>query len=187
MKRGKYLLLLVFAIVTISVYGDVIIFKNPHAKICVKIENIGDYPDMVIVGVSDCLSVFSKPKVDIIDSTSCLEVHKACPLIFYAVKKDYLEKKGIKKINWKKDKNVRKSDITIDANKSEPIFSPSVVTLELNYFIAGFNENSMVIICKTSTYKFSYNHYEVINHGLWGTEPEDFEKYIESLNLQKSF
>jgi len=92
-RRIKCTLLLVFAIYTISVYGDIIIVEYSPNKICVRIENLKDFPDIVIVGVSDCFSVFSKPKVEIIDTRSCLKVPKTCLLTFYAVKKDYLEKK----------------------------------------------------------------------------------------------
>ena len=135
MKRVKYGLLLILTILATRVYGDIILPKYTAGKICVKIENLEDFPDIVIVGISDCFPDFSSVKVDIVDSTLCIEVHKAWQLTFHAVKKEYFEKTGIKNIDWKKDENVRKANITIEAKKEEKVYYPNVGTLEINYII----------------------------------------------------
>ena len=191
-RRIKCTLLLVFAIYTISVYGDIIIVEYSPNKICVRIENLKDFPDIVIVGVSDCFSVFSKPKVEIIDSSSCLKVPKTCPFTFYAVKKDYLEKNGIENINWKKDKNVRQSSITVNSKKIR-IDYPNVETLEITYIIAGFKNNSMVMDTKLQTYKFNDGKPDSVVYSPWFDDElsekiqEMNKAYLKSRNLQNSF
>jgi len=184
MKRVKYTIVLLLVMLTVRTSGDIIINTYSPVKVCVRIENLKDYPDIVVVGLSDCITVFSNPKVEIIDSCSCVEVHKACPLTFYAVKKDYLEKKGIKNINWKKDKKVRKADKTVNANKVS-VHYPNVEISEQNFFIAGFNENSMVIWHISQTNKFSHGTPDIVDRFL---HPGfDLPTVQESLKLQKSF
>ena len=164
MKRIKCTLLLVLAIFAAKVYGDIITYKSPSAKVCVRIENLKDYPDIVVVGVSDCLTVFSKPKVDIIDLNTCIEVHKACPLKFYAVKKEYLKKKRVSKINWEKDENVRKANITVDAKQNDwSFYHSNVMIFELSFSIEGFNKNSMMMFRIKTTEKFGNGKPDHVN------------------------
>ena len=188
MKRIKYTILLFLAILTIKVYGDIIIITYTPVKVCVRIENLKDYPEIEIIGLSNCLAVFSKPKADIIDSHSCMEVHKACPLTFYAVKKDYLEKMGIENIKWKKDKNVRKSKITVNAKETR-VYYQDVEILEINYFVVGFNKKSMVVIKTSETNKFNNGKPDIVDGGFFN--PMDYPKLLYPellrLRLQKSF
>jgi len=184
MKRVKYAIVLLLAIFTIRTYGDIIIVEYSPTKICVRITNLSDYPDIAIIGFSDCFATL--PKVNIVDSISCLEVRKACPLTFYAVKKDYLIEKGIKNINWKKDKNVMKSNMTFTGK--ETTWYQNVGTMELNLYIAGFKENSMVMYQKSSTLKFKNDKPDILDEsnihpGIWYS--------LDSLqvlyNLRKTF
>ena len=181
MKKVKYALLVFLTILSISVLGDIITFPFSPTKVCVKIENLEDYPDITIIGLSNSLAVFSKPvTVNIIDSESSLEVQKALPLTFYAVKKEYLKEKGVEKINWKKDINVRKSDITINAKKRR-LSSPNVETLEIGFVIAGFNENSMVMYEKSQKSKYNDGRPDLVQNA------PDTKNYPEYQNLQKTF
>ena len=183
MKRVKYAIVLLLTILTVSTHGDIIIVEYSPTKICVRITNLKDYPDIEVIGVGDCKASFSKPKVYIADSTSCIEVHKACPLTFYAVKKDYLSEKGIENINWKKDKNVMKSDMTITGK--ETTWHKNVEILELNSFIIGFNENSMIMFVSSKTNKFKNGNPEEVDSGL----PMDIslDSLRESMKLRKTF
>ena len=106
------------------------------------------------------MAFFSNNIVYIADSTSRIEVQRNCPLVLYAVKKDYLLKKGIKKIKWKKDKNVRKSENNIDAISVVNNYvytsnlSRDIKAVEINLFILGFNEKSMIMCIPSMIYKF---------------------------------
>ena len=178
------------AIITIKVYGDIIVIRYSAKRICVKIENLNEYPDIVIVGVSRSFALFSKPRTNIIDSNSCLNVHKASPLTLYAVKKNYLDEKGINNIKWKRDNNVRKSDITVNANTVDADYA-DFVTLDINYIILGFNKNSMIMFKTSQTNKFNNDKDDIVELP-WFLEDENMlESYIESLkrqrNLQKNF
>jgi len=190
MRKVKFILLLAFAFCTGKGLSDIVVtFYSPN-KICVKIVNLSDYPDIVVVGISDCLPVFSKPKMDVLVSDSSLEVHKACPLNFYAVKKNYLKKKGINKIKWNNDKNVRKADHSVSAKTHKAIF-PDVETLEVSYFIVGFDENSMVLIEKSRENLFANGERKSIGFGgVWHNDESimNQSKYLQlTKNLKQSF
>ena len=182
MRNLTCILLLILTVLMVRAYGNIIIVRHSPVKVCVKIENLKDYPDIVLIGLSDCFALFPKPEVEIVDSTLCLEVSKACPLTFYAVKKDYLEKNGIENINWEDDKNVKKSNKTVNA-RTTYIDYPDVETLEINFIIAGFNEKSMVMYQTSRTFKFSNNKPDVVVEGFY----PGLESLQKSFKLQKTF
>ena len=152
MKKFKSTLLLFLAVLTINSYGDVIVPKYPPAKVYMKINNLNDYPDIVIIGVYICSVVFKSNKAFILEPDSLLEIHKSCPFKLYAVKKSYFEKKGIKKIKWEKDENVIESNLLF-SGKFTPFFP--IHTVEMNFIIAGFNDTSMVMHQATHILKYS--------------------------------
>ena len=183
MKKVKYTLLIALAIISIKLSGDVIIIDYQPAKVCVKIGNISDYPDIKIVAVHEPLTGFSKPVVEIVDSKKCTEIRKACSLVFYAVKKDYLKKKGIKKIDWKKDKNVRKSYLTFNA-KDWKSWYDNVEMMEINFYIMGFKDNEMIIYQSTRK-NILKDGGEIIDESLF--TKEDIDRMLKDSIFQKSF
>ena len=155
MKRIQYALLLLLAVLTIRVYGDIVMIDY-IPRICVKIENLNDYPDIVVIGLSDCLAA-SRPNAGKVDSTAGLHVHKTCQITFYAAKKDYLEKKSIYKINWKKDKNVMKSSMTFDAKT----LRSDIESADIYFHIAGFSEDSMIMHQIREDIKYKYGKLDI--------------------------
>ena len=147
MKNLKFLLLLLVTITSISSFGDIIITKSFPNRICVKVNNLNDFPDIAVIGVSECLAPFTKDQVDIIDSISCLNINKLYPFTFYAVKKAYLEKKGINNINWKKDKNVKKSNVAINPDDFKHVdWNAKIDVVELHLDIAGYDKDEAAFI-----------------------------------------
>ena len=144
MKKIKYTLLLLLAVFTVESYGDIIIVSYAPKKICLKIENLHDYPDMAIIGVGAYSTFPMSSKVDMVDSCSCVDIAVVNPAAFLAVKKKYLEKTGIDKIDWKKDKNVAKADIKLNTNMFK-FRTPTVESVEIYYKIVGFDKKSMVL------------------------------------------
>jgi len=185
MKRVKYAIVALLVIFAVRTYGDVIIHQREHSplKVCVKITNLKDYPDIEVIGLSDCITVFSRPKVNTFNSHLYVAVHKACPLTFYAVKKDYLKEKGIKNIHWEKDKNVRKADVSVDAKKTI-VYYPGVEILRIHFIIAGFDEKSMVMYKTSEINKFNDGTpNKVIDFRYPGID----ESWPETRNLSKDF
>ena len=76
-------------------------------------------------------------------------VQRFCPITIYAVKREYLKAMGIKNIDWENDKHVIKSNLIIDAKKSNA--ETPILMLQLNYKIAGFQDSSIVIYKSSST------------------------------------
>ena len=153
MKRLKCVFVLLFAVLSINSHGDVIIPQKLPATIYAKITNLNDYPDITLIGVNECWSIPGTKKAVIIDSDSELKIHNSCLLKFYAVKKDYLDKKDIEKIEWDKDKNVTKTNLTIKGKSYTP--SAGIFTIVLHYDIAGFDGSSVVLYKSAQVHKYS--------------------------------
>jgi len=189
MKRAKYILLLVLTILTVRIYGDVILVehKYPLSRVFVKIGNLNEYPDIEIVGLSKSLALFSKMEAYVFDSTSCVEVHSASPLTFYAVKKDYLKKNKIKNITWEEDENVRKCNGVVDA-KNIHTTNPTIQEIEFTFYIAGFTENSMVMIRISNIGKFKDGEpVSIIPENLQEKYQKLLQKVTIERNLKKTF
>jgi len=185
MKKANILFLLLIVVYKVGTYGNVIIVDTATpTKICVKIANLANFPDIEIVGVASCNAVLSKPRVDIFDANTCIDVHKACHLSFYAVKKDYLKEKGIENINWKTDKNVMKSEMIVRASNYAKHHIQNVNVLEVNLIIAGFTENLMVMYVSSHTNKFNNGKADEIQEFAY---PGSSERFPETLNLRKTF
>jgi len=152
MKRVKYTLLLVLAISAVRVYGDVIITSYSPSMVLVKIDNLKEYPDIQIVGLGDYLTFSASNRVDMIDSSSYIDAFRISPIAFYAVKKSYIEKVGIDIIDWKKDKNVIKSDVSI--RPSVKSSKPNLESVEIHYSIVGFYKKSMVMYRSAQIIKY---------------------------------
>ncbi|MDR2037788.1 MAG: hypothetical protein LBQ60_07690 [Bacteroidales bacterium] len=154
MKKIECTLLIILAFLTANSYGDIIFTEYPQAKIRVRITNLSDFPDIVLVGCSDCMAVSKSKRAYVVQPDSCLEVHKACPLTIYAVKKDYFEKKNLKKIKWEKDQHVISSNLTVSAKTFDTTSLP-IHTVELDFNIAGFNDSIMILYQTKRVNKFN--------------------------------
>ena len=187
MKKTKCTLLLLLVILTINSYGDIIMPQRQPVSVYVKINNLNDYPDIVIIGLNDCLAASNSNKAFIVEPDSFLLIHKSCPLKLYAVEKSYFEKKGIEKIKWGEDKNVRESNLIFSEkvleeteNMGEVVSSPdtaetdgvivvwgvgrrAVHTKEMTFNIAGFDDTSMVMYKTTQIDKYHRRSDDVRN------------------------
>ncbi|MDR2954879.1 MAG: hypothetical protein LBV43_07355 [Prevotella sp.] len=153
MKKIKLLLLILLILPAFTSYADIIIDQYP-VKVYVKIDNVEEFSDIIIIGVSNC-PVFSK-KPFIVNSDSEMEIRKTCSIKFYAVKKDYLEEKGLDNIKWGKDKNVLKANETIKIKRT--ISDEPNECQEIHFTIAGFNDKEMVIYKSSQVYKYGNSH-----------------------------
>ena len=153
MKRVKYVLLVLLATIAVQVFGDVIIVTYLPSKILVKIDNMEDYPDMLFVGLGDYATFSASDRVDMIDTSSYIDISRIHPIAFYAVKKTYLEKTDIDRIDWKKNKNVMQSGISVNINSLRSD-RPNVESVEIHLSIAGFDKKSMVMYESARTIKY---------------------------------
>ena len=187
--KSKLLLIVVILAAGMYGYSNIILIthENPNARIMVKIENLADFPDIVIVGVNDCMARLSRPVANVVDSTF-MEVHRACPLVFYAVRRDYFEERGINRINWRRsdrNSNVMRANITIDATRLEPTWHQSVEILKISYIIEGFNDESMVLTRKSNYYVFGDDRPNRFEYDNWLEMRRSFD--VSTPNLRSSF
>jgi len=154
MKRVKYILLALLATIAVQVVGNIIITTYMPSKILVKIDNLKDYSDMLFVGLGDYSTFSASGRVEMIDSSSYMDAVMINPIAFHAVKKTYLKKTNIDRIDWKKDKNVIKSSISVNANALRSDKS-NVESVEIHLNIAGFDKKSMVMYESARTIKYN--------------------------------
>ncbi|MDR2954878.1 MAG: hypothetical protein LBV43_07350 [Prevotella sp.] len=152
MKKIKLLLLALLIFPAFISYADIISPRHP-LKVYIKVDNTEVFTDIVIVGVGDCPTFSNKPLINIITSDSRIELRKSCPIKFYAVKKDYLEEKGLNNIKWEEDKNVAKINEPISLEKGALSYN-SNDRLEIHFTIAGFNNKEMIIYRSSQVYKY---------------------------------
>jgi hypothetical protein len=154
MKKLNLLVFIFLLVFSFKTSGDVILIESPRAQICVRISNLDEFPDVALIGFSDCVSLSQSNKIYLINSISCLKVNKYCPLTILAVKKDYIKNKDITKIDWNNDKNVFKSHLKIDPDWR--IEAPeSVSNIDVYFRIAGFTDSSIVLYRSLQVYKYN--------------------------------
>ncbi|MFV0419215.1 MAG: hypothetical protein ACK5KT_10860 [Dysgonomonas sp.] len=153
MKKIKLLLLTLFVFSVLNSYADIILTRPRHPlKVYIKVDNTEQFSNIVIIGVSDCPAVSKKPFI--VNADSDMELSKSCSITLYAVKKDYLEEKGLSNIKWKKDKNIAKINQPVKLEKGTFSENPND-RMEIHLTIVGFNEKEMIIYKSSQVYKYS--------------------------------
>ena len=144
MKKIKIFFLLFILVISVSVKGDIMpINRVMQAVIYARLQNIVDYPEITVIGFREGY-VFAKTKKAFeIKSGSYFMIQKFFPITFYAVKKDYLSKKDINEIDWKNDKNVLKSNLTIDVKTFKE--KTPIKMVQLDFKIVGFTDSTIII------------------------------------------
>ena len=151
MKRLKYLIIILLALFATRLHGDIIIVKTTQNKIYVRIKNLNEFPDIAVIGLSDCIAFPKSNKAYRVISSSRLEVNKSCPISLYVVKLDYLIQKDLDEIDWNKDKNVQKLTLSVKANSFNTYNFSSV---EIDFNIASQNESIYYLYKTKMTYKY---------------------------------
>jgi len=115
MKKVPFLLMISFVLVVTNVKADIVYPNRMTLK--AQITNLRDFPEVVVVGLTEG-GTFEDRFVDINGGVYKNELATSLmygkKMFFYVVKKDYLEKVGLKKIDWQKDTNVQKLNLVND-------------------------------------------------------------------------
>jgi hypothetical protein len=151
-KSFKLSLVFIFLLLTSVSIADVILLDYHNVDVCIKISNIDDYPTIALIEYFDCVAIPQSKRAFRIHKISCLRSNKICTPTIYAVKKEYIKDKDIKDINWPKDKNALKSNLTIKATSTETLEQWSSV--ELYYKIVGFTDTTIVLYKEKQVIKY---------------------------------
>jgi hypothetical protein len=152
MKTYKlYLFIVLYLSCRIS-YCDIIPPNSHYVNKCVVITNVNDYPDISLLGVTNCMAYC--PTIYLIGSTTCLDKgYKFNCLTIYGVSNSYLAGKDITTIDWSKDKHAFKTNIQIDPAGGYADNSNLIYSINQYYRIVGFTDNSVVLYkCKEIDY-----------------------------------
>lgn len=172
MKTLKYSLILLLVVLTTKLQGDIIIVKEKYAGTYVGVGNLDDYPNIEIIGYIEGLGFPKKrERAHRFSSFYNIKIPKTCSLTFYAVKKKYLKKKGIENIDWKNDKNVIKSNLRVNAKKTNRFEQMGSVSMKFD--IAGFISDSIVMYKSQQICKYNFG------------KPESVEKFKYKGDLSK--
>lgn len=131
--------------------GDIIITGPTPAKICVRINNLNDFPDIAVIGLSDCVALSNSNKAYRVEPDSFLKVYKSCPLSLYVMKVNYLKNVDLDKIDWNKDENVKKLNLTVNANSFNSNDCSAVI---IDYNLASFKDTTLYLYKTEITYKY---------------------------------
>jgi len=152
MKKSKILFLLVLLITSARVKAD-FIMENPvfPAAICAGFQNLNDFPEIAVIGLPSSVVVSNSTKAFEIKSGTVFFIHTLFPVTIYAVKRNYLEKMGILKIDWESDKNVLKSNLVINAKAFHE--KTPIRLVELEYKITKLTKSAITF--KKANQKYS--------------------------------
>lgn len=144
MKKLIYLLVLIPFLLSKTCFGDVIIGNVHYVEKCVKITNIDDYPEVSLLGF---IPPSSAPyDTYIINSSQCLtKGYKYNDFNVFAINKEYLIGKDIKKIDLPRDPNAISSNLHIELYGGYLNDSIPISGIEQYYKIVGFTATSIVL------------------------------------------
>ena len=155
MKRLTYFLLVLFLIISPSLNSDVILVKPnsvPHTnEVCVRINNLNDFPDLALVGVWDCYALSNSDKAFRVMSYSCINATKTCPILLYAMSLDYFKTVDLDEIDFDDNKNVKKLNLTVKDNlRNTNLYS----FIYVDYNLARYKDSTLYLYKTKMTYKF---------------------------------
>ncbi|WP_340818206.1 hypothetical protein [Methanolobus sp. WCC4] len=139
------IILCILFLSTQPVNADVLFPGTKVIERCVKIDNIGDFPDVVFVGyirgpVIQCKNSY------VIDTDECLtQFYKANDLTVYAVEREYFERTGLENISFDDEHN--HPGYTFDLNVEwDTLVVANPLTKEKRYYsIAGSNDTDLIL------------------------------------------
>jgi hypothetical protein len=150
MKRLKYILILLLAVNSAGLHADIIMIENPKAMIYSRITNLNDFPDVVVVGVTDCVTLNTR-KASRINHNQFIEVQKPCTVSLYVMKSDYFNNNKLDKIDWDNDKNVQKLNLSL----SERDFnSNTFISATVDFNLANHQDSVYYLYRTEMAYKY---------------------------------
>ena len=151
---NKLILVLILLICNTYSFCDVILTPTHYVRNCIKIVNIDDYPDICFLAciTSDwpvCDKVYE------IKSNRCIKKCGYCNFSVYAVRRNYIEGKDIKKMNWSRNNNALKSNYVIEPFSSYLEDTSPISSVTQYYKIAGFTNSSVEVYKWKEVFKFN--------------------------------
>ncbi|MEZ5335281.1 MAG: hypothetical protein R2741_08615 [Methanolobus sp.] len=140
--------ILLFIIILISIVPAQADIMTPGMKSidrCVKIANLNEFPDIVLIGyISGPVIQGENPYI--ITSNTCLtQFYKANDLTIYAIEKNYLDRVGIENINFETDSRILRYKMEIDPDSRTIGIANPLDSEDIYYSIAGFTEEGLVL------------------------------------------
>ena len=143
MEKLICLLVLIPFLISKTCFGDVIVVNVHFVEKCVKITNVDDYPDVALLGYPHPGAM--NYDTYFISSSECLiKSYTYNDFYIFAINKEYLTGKDIKKIDLPKDPNALPSNIHIIPNGDYVNDSIPISGIEQYYKIAGFSSTSVI-------------------------------------------
>ncbi|ABE51247.1 hypothetical protein [Methanococcoides burtonii] len=139
------IILLILSAFTANACADVLFPGTRGIDRCVKIVNLEEFPEIVLVGhIAGPIIQCENPYI--ISSNKCLtKFYKANDLTIYAIDKDYLEAKGLDNIDLESDPNLCFYEVEINPKWNVVKEEDPLTREEVEYSIAGFSEDRLVL------------------------------------------
>ncbi|WP_292467413.1 hypothetical protein [Methanolobus sp.] len=145
-KKSKLLISLAILLLFITpAYADIMTSGIKSINQCVKIDNMDEFPDIVLVGyITGPVIQIENPYV--IQSDQCLtQYYKANELTIYAIEKDYFDSVGIEHIDFESELYVKAYKMEKNLDSRTISLTNTLTAEEIHYSIAGFNDEGLVL------------------------------------------
>jgi hypothetical protein len=153
MRTIKLSLFISLLLISKIACGDIIVVSPKKVDVCIKISNLAEYPNIVLIEYVDHAVLLNSKRAYKIKSNDCLEGNNISSAYVYAVKKEYLVNKDIKNIDWSNDNNVLKTNLTIKGTSF--LTNESIRSVEQFYRIVGFTDTSVVLFKEKQVIKYT--------------------------------
>ncbi|WP_244603646.1 hypothetical protein [Methanococcoides sp. AM1] len=147
--------LLILSALTLNACADVPVFDTREIDRCVKIVNLDEFPEIVLVGhITGPIIQCENPYI--ISSDTCLtQYYVANDLTIYAIDKDYLEAKGLENIDLETDPNLCSFEVGVVPDINVVHENDPLIREEVEYSIAGFSENRLITYTSKKVSKYN--------------------------------
>jgi hypothetical protein len=139
------IILLILSAFTSSASADVLFPGTRGIDRCVKIVNLDEFPEIVLVGYITGPVIQCENPYIISPDEGLTKYYKANDLTIYAIEKDYLNTKGLENINLEIDPNICSYEVEINPDWDVVNIANPLNKEEIEYSIAGFSEDRLII------------------------------------------
>jgi len=151
MKTLRFTMLFLIVAAFFSASGDITLTQK-RTNIFVSLQNPGDFPEYKFIGLDQLKVGVARPYPFPVEKGKYYPTYSVETVDFVALKKSYAEGKALDDIDWQKDKNIIKPNISI--HPYNLVYSNKIENIRVDYRIVGFSNNSMVVYRASEIFQF---------------------------------
>lgn len=155
MKPIRHLTILLILVISQNGYCDIIPNNSHFVDKCVKITNVGEYDNFVMLGYIWYVGNYHQDTYEVSSDECLTKGYKYNTLRLFGLKSDYISGKDIDNIDLPSDVNALETNIEINPYAGYYHDSIPIDKIEEYYKILGFTDTSVVIFKWKEVYGFN--------------------------------